>query len=198
MKKVSFIVLVLFFMCSFLYAESNIKKGLDYYNQGKYSKAANIFIKACNMQNPNGCYYAGIVYNSGQGVKQNNIKAAKLYKKACDADLLKGCIKLSYTIKDITNYRLNQIINKTEYEINNNWNKIKKRYGYKDKESGLRDLASKRIADYTQNVKNIVDKTIKEINDNWDNIQKEYGYKNKETARRALTAKRIAEYSLAE
>ena len=42
-----------------------------------------------------GCARLGFLYQSGKGVEQDDVKAAKFYEKACDAGELSGCDSLA-------------------------------------------------------------------------------------------------------
>jgi len=46
------------------------------------------------MGNANGCYSLGFLYDNGQGVNQDYIKAAELFKKSCDMGYANGCYSL--------------------------------------------------------------------------------------------------------
>ena len=41
-------------------------------------------IKVCYGGNMHGCNNLGVLYKGGESVKQDDVKAASLYKKACD------------------------------------------------------------------------------------------------------------------
>lgn len=65
----------------------------DYYNAKKYyeigcSKGNEDLSQADN------CYNLGLMYNEGQGVRQDYYKAAELYKKACDMKYGAACNNL--------------------------------------------------------------------------------------------------------
>ncbi|HIC12071.1 MAG TPA: sel1 repeat family protein [Sulfurimonas sp.] len=45
-----------------------------------------LYQKAANQRNAAAQYNLGMIYEKGQGVKQNYIKAAKLYQKAADQE----------------------------------------------------------------------------------------------------------------
>jgi TPR repeat protein len=49
--------------------------------------------KACELGNAGGCNNLGVLYIDGLGVNQDYIKAAELFKKACDMGLELGCEK---------------------------------------------------------------------------------------------------------
>lgn len=46
---------------------------------------------ACDAGNAIGCSALGFMYQYGEGVKQNDFKAVKFYKKAWDSGNAKGC-----------------------------------------------------------------------------------------------------------
>lgn len=47
----------------------------------------------------NGCFLLGEMYEKGNGVQQDDVKAAELYKKACNNKNMKGCGSLGYMYK---------------------------------------------------------------------------------------------------
>ncbi|CAC9557330.1 hypothetical protein [uncultured Gammaproteobacteria bacterium] len=38
-----------------------------------------------------GCFFLGLMYEKGKGVRKSNTKALKYYGKACDLELALGC-----------------------------------------------------------------------------------------------------------
>jgi len=48
----------------------------------------------CDGGSAVGCYNLGLMYNNGQGVKQDYFIAGDLYKKACDVGFAEGCLNL--------------------------------------------------------------------------------------------------------
>ena len=64
------------------------------YRAGNYSKAQKPFEKACDNGYPWACQSLGVLYENGQGVKQDFFKAKELYGKACNAGDVKGCHNL--------------------------------------------------------------------------------------------------------
>ncbi len=44
-----------------------------------YSKAKDLFLKACNGGNTDGCYNLGVIYYDGNKVKQNYLKGKVLF-----------------------------------------------------------------------------------------------------------------------
>ena len=53
-----------------------------------------IYKKACDGGFAIGCADLGVMYEYGQGVKQNYFTAADLHKKACDGESATGCYNL--------------------------------------------------------------------------------------------------------
>ena len=47
--------------------------------------------KACDGGNAGGCNNLGLMYDKGEGVKQDKFKAVELYKKACLGGIAGGC-----------------------------------------------------------------------------------------------------------
>ena len=93
MKRILVLLVVLF---SIGFSKDLIESGSEAYNKGDYQKAAELYQKACDGESARGCYNLGILYEDGQGVKQNYQKAAQLYKKACDGESAGGCHNLGF------------------------------------------------------------------------------------------------------
>lgn len=81
--------------------EENVKDvndGFDAYDAGNYSRAANLFSRACTNGDGEGCASLGGMYEAGQGVKKDKAKASALNKRAvsistsgCDAGVGASC-----------------------------------------------------------------------------------------------------------
>lgn len=56
-----------------------------------YSKALYYYEIACESKHSDGCYWAGVLYRNGQGVKSNKTQAKELFGKACDLGFQTGC-----------------------------------------------------------------------------------------------------------
>jgi len=54
-------------------------------------EAAELFNKACNGGDMDGCTNLGFMYEKGDGVRQNTSRAKELYGKACDLRFEEGC-----------------------------------------------------------------------------------------------------------
>ena len=65
--------------------------GVNAYNNGNKQKAVKLWEKACEGGHMEGCFNSGILYSTGDGVKQNKQKAVEFYEKACDAGKIDGC-----------------------------------------------------------------------------------------------------------
>ncbi len=52
--------------------------------------------KQCQKGNAPACVFLGIMYDNGEGVTQDDFKAAELYRQACDGKNALGCINLGY------------------------------------------------------------------------------------------------------
>lgn len=66
------------------------------YHYGKgvrqdYTKASELYRKACDMKYDLACNNLGVLYDGGQGVRQNRSTAKQYYGKACDLGEQLGC-----------------------------------------------------------------------------------------------------------
>ena len=59
-----------------------------------FSKASELYKKACDGGNMQGCGHLGFMYEYGNGVEKNEQKAVELYKKACDGGEMNACRSL--------------------------------------------------------------------------------------------------------
>ena len=78
-------------------ASLDLEKGLSFFNQGKYSKALDLFTKACNAGNANACYNIGYMYSNGYGVDQDYSAALNPFKKACEMNISEACFNVGVT-----------------------------------------------------------------------------------------------------
>ncbi len=69
--------------CSRGDAKSCVEVGKFYIKYNEYTKAAQAFKKACDGLNPRGCYFLGMAYYNGRGVKQDYGKAKGLFNDVC-------------------------------------------------------------------------------------------------------------------
>jgi len=68
--------------------------GVKAYRLGDKIKAKDLYTKACDGGEMNGCFNLGVMYDNGDGVKENTIKAKELFGKACDGGEMNGCYEL--------------------------------------------------------------------------------------------------------
>ena len=65
------------------------------YENGDFTKAIELYEKACNNQNMEACRIAGYCYDEGLGKRLNLQKAIELYNKACDGGDMYACHNLA-------------------------------------------------------------------------------------------------------
>jgi serine/threonine protein kinase len=70
------------------------QQGVALYGQKRFSEASALFDKACSGGGWEACKDLGIMYRYGQGVTEDDLRAAGLYSKACDGAPPKGCNSL--------------------------------------------------------------------------------------------------------
>jgi TPR repeat protein len=56
-----------------------------------YTRAVELYKKACDMGDGWGCKSLGGMYEYGEGVAKDSTRARELYKKACDLGAEIGC-----------------------------------------------------------------------------------------------------------
>ena len=78
MKKIIIAVLLL----ATLIHANLVDDGLKYYNNGNYKKAVKLWKKAAEQGDDAAQYNLGVMYDEGQGVRQDYKEAVKWYKKA--------------------------------------------------------------------------------------------------------------------
>lgn len=77
-----------------------VDKGLDAYKKGNVKLASELYIEACDNENMLACTKLGILYFTGEGVKQNRKKAEKLFTTACKRRYAKACFRLGLLYKE--------------------------------------------------------------------------------------------------
>jgi len=77
---------------SISFAENFFDKGFNLYSKGNYKKAVELFQKACDVGNAEGCAILGGMYFEGQGVKQNYSKKLVMVDLQRDVLILGICI----------------------------------------------------------------------------------------------------------
>jgi len=79
MKKNTMIVLLLMGLGTNLNADISTVQGAQ---------------NACDNENATGCFNLAFMYDFGEGVEQDGVKATELYTKACDTGYAGGCLVL--------------------------------------------------------------------------------------------------------
>ena len=93
MKRILVLLVVLF---SIGFSKDLAELGKEAYNKGDYQKAAQLYQKACDGGNANGCSNLGVLYAGSQGVRQDYQKATELFQKTCDGGDAVGCLGLGF------------------------------------------------------------------------------------------------------
>ena len=75
-------------------AEGLFDQGLSSYKGKQFSRAAELYLRACDGGERKGCNSLGLMYENGEGVAQDLNRAADLFKRACDAGGSGGCTNL--------------------------------------------------------------------------------------------------------
>ena len=90
MKRVITILLLLLVS---LHADYFTDARTAYHNKD-YKNSISILDKACQNGTSDACFVLGIMYDTGEVVKQDSDLAVTLYTKACDASMSKSCGRL--------------------------------------------------------------------------------------------------------
>ncbi|MCX6075550.1 MAG: tetratricopeptide repeat protein [Campylobacterales bacterium] len=93
MKKIIFIINL--FLSANLFADLLADAAAQYKN-GNEIKACELYSKACDDGNANGCRRLGTLYSNGEGVRKDKKKASELYGKACNSGDNNGCWMLGF------------------------------------------------------------------------------------------------------
>jgi len=59
--------------------------------KGNHQKAREIFSKACENKNSDGCIRAAFIHNTSKKIPIDKVKAQELFKKACTLGNSLGC-----------------------------------------------------------------------------------------------------------
>lgn len=79
----SFLLLVVLVVYIFFSLRFPYFNGLIYQKMNLHKDAFMMFNQACESNNTLGCVQLGIIYNSGDGVDKDSIKAKELFEKSC-------------------------------------------------------------------------------------------------------------------
>ncbi len=76
-----------------------LEDGLAQYNSGNKKEAMVLYTKACDGGDMHACISLGLLYGSGDGVKQDTRKAKELFVEACKVRYSEGCFYLGVLYK---------------------------------------------------------------------------------------------------
>ena len=87
MKKLILVALIL----SAVLLANDVDDATKAYDKRDYQKAAKLFQKTCDGGDAKGCYNLGVLYENGQGLRQDKSYAKEYFGKACDLGDQLGC-----------------------------------------------------------------------------------------------------------
>ena len=93
------IIILGFFLLNLNLSASFFEEGSKRYEEGKATQASELYKKACDNDNMQGCTQLGILYFTGDGVKENHKKAKKLFVKGCKKHYAQACYHLGTIYK---------------------------------------------------------------------------------------------------
>jgi TPR repeat protein len=93
------VIISILLLLSFNLSANLVDDGLIEYKKGNATKASELYAKACENGDVEGCTKLGILYFTGDGVKEKPKKAKKLFKKACKKRYPKACYHLGTLYK---------------------------------------------------------------------------------------------------
>lgn len=65
----------------------------DFYRQGEYEKAIEVWTKKCKDGEARSCHMLGMIYYYGKGVEKNTETAIEYWQKACKGEYSGGCFE---------------------------------------------------------------------------------------------------------
>lgn len=68
--------------------------GLSAYQKGDFKTALFVFEDLASEGNAKAQYFLGVMYEGGEGVKQDYLKAKEWYKKSCQGGFQEACKEL--------------------------------------------------------------------------------------------------------
>lgn len=92
-----------------------VNSGFNAFNNGDKRTASTLWGKACDKGNISGCYNLGIMYDIGDGIKQNRKMAVSFYQRACDGKDISGCYNLALMYLNGEGVRQNKEIAKESF-----------------------------------------------------------------------------------
>ncbi|TKX32660.1 tetratricopeptide repeat protein [Campylobacter aviculae] len=94
------IILILILSYNAIFALSDLEKGLQFYEENKFSKAYEIFEKLCEKNSAKSCFSMAYMIENAQGVRKDVNKAYKLYDKACSLGLFEACFNMGVILQN--------------------------------------------------------------------------------------------------
>ncbi len=73
---------------------ADVKQGLMDFSAGQFAEAVAAWQAAAQAGDPDGDFYMGVLYDTGEGVEQDYAKALALYKRAADAGSAAGAFNV--------------------------------------------------------------------------------------------------------
>lgn len=95
-----FILKYLFFFFLPIFCFASIEEGLKLSEKGEYNKAFNHFYQLCKQKDFKACYFVGILYYEGKGIKQNYKEAFNNYKVSADNGFPDAQFNLALMLKE--------------------------------------------------------------------------------------------------
>ncbi|SIN72081.1 Sel1 repeat-containing protein [Sulfurivirga caldicuralii] len=89
MKRIA-IAIAFLLLAELLYA-GPYENGLKAYENGNFKEAVKWFKEAAEQGHAEAQYKLGLMYDNGQGVRQDKSKAKMLFGQACDNGFQRGC-----------------------------------------------------------------------------------------------------------
>lgn len=74
--------------------DDNFILATNYYNNNNYTDAIKYLELSCQDGNGEACVAAGVMYDSGEYIPENNEKAISLYASSCKLKYTQGCLNL--------------------------------------------------------------------------------------------------------
>jgi len=93
------IIIALLLLLTLNLSASFLDEGFIEYEKGNKLEASKLYKKACDNENYNACVRLGILYFTGDGVKENHKKAKKLFRKSCKKRYSQACYHLGTLYK---------------------------------------------------------------------------------------------------
>ncbi len=93
-------ILFLFVLFSVFSQANVVDDGYKAYNDNDHKRAVELWSKACNSGDIEGCIFLGLMYKNGEGVKQDTLKAIELFTNTCNRGAGSGCYNLGMMYKN--------------------------------------------------------------------------------------------------